>query len=54
MNKIGLGGFELRTYLANFLAHALVGFAGYLLFGGWKLFTSRYDGATARPTPPRR
>ena len=25
MNKIGLAGFELRTYLANFLAHALVG-----------------------------
>jgi len=46
MNKIGLAGFELRTYLANFLAHALVGFAGYLLFGGWKLFTSRYEGAS--------
>jgi di/tricarboxylate transporter len=47
MDRIGLGGFELRTYLANFLAHALVGFAGYFLFGGWKLFTSRYEGSTA-------
>ena len=43
MTKIGLGGMELRTYVANFLAHAFVGFAGYLLFGGWRLFTTRYD-----------
>ena len=48
MTKIGLGGMELRTYVANFLAHAFVGFAGYLLFGGWKLFTRRYD---KRDTP---
>lgn len=43
MTKIGLGGMELRTYVANFLAHAFVGFGGYLLFGGWRLFTTRYD-----------
>jgi di/tricarboxylate transporter len=48
MTRIGLGGMELRTYVANFLAHAFVGFAGYLLFGGWKLFTRRYD---KRDTP---
>jgi len=41
MNKIGLGGHELRTYIANLLAHALVAFGGYLLFGGWRLFTAR-------------
>jgi di/tricarboxylate transporter len=41
MDKIGLGGFELRTYLANLLAHAFVAFGGYLLFGGWKLFAVR-------------
>jgi di/tricarboxylate transporter len=43
MSKIGLGGMELRTYLANFLAHAFVGFVGYFLFGGWKLFRTKYD-----------
>ena len=43
MNKIGLPGMELRTYIANFLAHAFVAFAGYFLFGGWRLFTTRYD-----------
>jgi di/tricarboxylate transporter len=43
MNKIGLPGMELRTYVANLLAHAFVAFAGYFLFGGWRLFTTRYD-----------
>jgi di/tricarboxylate transporter len=41
MMKIGLGGHELRTYLANLLAHALVAFGGYFLFGGWRLFKAR-------------
>lgn len=41
MNKIELGGHELRTYLANLLAHAIVAFGGYFLFGGWRLFRSR-------------
>ena len=41
MMKIGLGGHELRTYLANLLAHALVAFGGYFLFGGWRLFSVR-------------
>src|SRR6185436_10651987 len=41
MIKIGLGGHELRTYIANLLAHALVAFGGYLLFGGWRLFAAR-------------
>ena len=38
MAKNGLPGLELQTYLYNLLAHALVAFAGYALFGGLKLF----------------
>jgi Na+/H+ antiporter NhaD/arsenite permease-like protein len=41
MSKIDLGGHELRTYLANLSAHAIVAFGGYFLFGGWRLFASR-------------
>jgi di/tricarboxylate transporter len=46
MMKIGLGGHELRTYLANFAAHVMVAFAGYFLMGGLRLFKSR-DGEAA-------
>jgi di/tricarboxylate transporter len=46
MNKIGLGGNEWRTYLMNFAAHAMVAFAGYFLFGGWRLFRDRFHGST--------
>ncbi|MFN8060718.1 MAG: SLC13 family permease [Vicinamibacterales bacterium] len=38
MNRIGLGGAEWQTYLANMSAHAILTFGAYLLFGGWKLF----------------
>jgi di/tricarboxylate transporter len=38
MARIGLGGVEWQTFLYNALAHALVGFGGFLAFGGWKLF----------------
>jgi Na+/H+ antiporter NhaD/arsenite permease-like protein len=38
MAKNGLPGLELQTYLYNVLAHALVAFTGYALFGGLKLF----------------
>lgn len=41
MEKIGLGGFEMQTYLNNLAAHAVVTFAAYFLFGGWKLFFRR-------------
>jgi Na+/H+ antiporter NhaD/arsenite permease-like protein len=37
MNRIGLPGFEMQTWLYNLLAHAIVGFAGYFIFGGLKL-----------------
>ena len=39
MEKIGLGGFETQTYLNNLMAHAVVTFTAYFLFGGWRLFT---------------
>ena len=47
MNTIGLPGHEWRTYLLNFVAHAMVAFAGYFLFGGWRLFKNRFKGAEA-------
>jgi Na+/H+ antiporter NhaD/arsenite permease-like protein len=37
MNRIGLPGFEMQTWLYNLLAHAIVAFAGYFIFGGFKL-----------------
>jgi len=37
MNRIGLGGHEIYSWLFNMLAHAIVAFAGYLVFGGAKL-----------------
>jgi di/tricarboxylate transporter len=41
MEMIGLGGYELQTYLNNLAAHVVVTFAAYFLFGGWRLFTKR-------------
>ncbi|OFW42990.1 MAG: hypothetical protein A3J29_21735 [Acidobacteria bacterium RIFCSPLOWO2_12_FULL_67_14b] len=38
MMKIGLGGHETQTYLNNLLAHVVVTFTAYFLFGGWRLF----------------
>ena len=46
MDKIGLAGYEWRTYLMNLAAHAIVAFAGYFLFGGWRLFKDRFHGAS--------
>jgi di/tricarboxylate transporter len=37
MERIGLPGLELQTWAYNLLAHAIVGFGGYFLFGGLKL-----------------
>ena len=39
MDRIGLEGMELQTYLNCFIAHTFVGFSGYLIFGGWRLFS---------------
>jgi di/tricarboxylate transporter len=38
MERIGLAGVEWQTYAYNALAHALVGFGGFALLGGLKLF----------------
>jgi di/tricarboxylate transporter len=45
MNKIGLSGHELQTYIANLTAHAIIAFAGYFLLGGLRLFQHRYSGS---------
>jgi di/tricarboxylate transporter len=39
MDKIGLPGMEYQSWLYNALAHALVAFGGYFLFGGLKLLS---------------
>jgi Na+/H+ antiporter NhaD/arsenite permease-like protein len=46
MTRIGMPGFEGRTYIYNLLAHALVAFGGYFLFGGLKLFKAATDRAS--------
>jgi len=46
MARMNLGGLELQTYGSNLLAHAVVAFGGYFLFGGLKLFGS---GASTGP-----
>ena len=51
MARIGMTGLALETYLSNLLAHALVAFAGYFLFGGWRLFADHGKTvAAAAPT----
>ena len=52
MTRNGLPGLELQTYLYNLLAHALVAFVGYALFGGLKLFTATRTPATAVNADP--
>jgi di/tricarboxylate transporter len=46
MDKIGLAGYEWRTYWSNAAAHGGLAFAGYLLLGGVKLFGSEYAGTS--------
>jgi di/tricarboxylate transporter len=55
MERIGLGGLEWYTFTYNALAHALVGFGGFLLLGGWKLFrrgAARADAAEIEKAEP--
>ena len=55
MARNGLPGFERQTYAYNLLAHALVAFGGYCLFGGLKLFRAgRAVGHRARSRRTRR
>ena len=52
MERIGLPGFELQTWIYNLLAHAIVGFAGYFIFGGLQLLT-RSDRVEVEAEPGR-
>jgi Na+/H+ antiporter NhaD/arsenite permease-like protein len=54
MDRIGLAGNEWATYGNNLMAHVVITFAAYLLFGGWKLFVSHRsaDGAEAAAIEP--
>ena len=49
MTRIGLGGVGWQTYAYNALAHTLVGFGGFFLLGGWRLFQRRDDRVAAAP-----
>jgi di/tricarboxylate transporter len=52
MDRIGMGGVEWQTYGYNVLAHATVGFGGFFLLGGWRLFTrARASTAMQGPEP---
>jgi Na+/H+ antiporter NhaD/arsenite permease-like protein len=50
MDKIGLAGYEWRSYWTNLVAHAFVAFGGYFAFGGLKLFSSS-RAVTLEPDP---
>jgi di/tricarboxylate transporter len=55
MARIGLPGVEWWTFTYNAIAHTLVGFGGFLLLGGWKLFrrsAARADAAEIEATEP--
>ncbi len=41
MSRIGLAGHEWQTFAYNAFAHTFVGFTGFLVLGGWRLFTRR-------------
>lgn len=46
MEKIGLPGNEIQTWWLNLLAHTLVAFGGYFLFGGLRLLREPAAGGT--------
>jgi di/tricarboxylate transporter len=50
MAKIGLTGLERETWFYNLAGHAVLAFAGYALFGGWRLLGRMEEGeSTAAP-----
>jgi hypothetical protein len=53
MARIGLAGVEWQTFAYNALAHTLVGFGGFLLLGGWKLFRAGAASANAADVEPQ-
>ena len=44
MEDIGLGGYEALTYFNNMLAHTVIVFTAYFLFGGWRLLGRYHEG----------
>jgi len=50
MAEIGLDGFERMTYINNMLAHVVIAFLAYLLFGGWRLLGRYHQGALDVPS----
>ena len=50
MEQIGLGGFERLTYLNNMMAHVVIAFAAYFIFGGWRLLGRYHAGALEVPS----
>jgi di/tricarboxylate transporter len=51
MSRMGMAGYEVQTYLYNAMAHALVAFSGYFVFGGWRLFASKAPAGTDAAVP---
>ena len=51
MQRINLGGVEWQTFALDALHHhTIVGFGGFLLLGGWRLFVRRNE--AAQPEDP--
>jgi Na+/H+ antiporter NhaD/arsenite permease-like protein len=50
MARMGMSGYEGRTYLYNLVANALAAGMGYLIFGGWRLFRRTHDDQTGDQT----
>ena len=50
-DRVGIEGFEWNFYLDNMMANVVIAFTGYLLLGGWKLFT-RHRSVTVVETAP--
>jgi di/tricarboxylate transporter len=43
MDRMGMSGYAWQSYGYNLAANAIAGLAGYLVFGGWRLFRRRFD-----------
>ena len=50
MEEIGLGGYELYNYLNNGMAHTVVVFGAYFMFGGLRLLRQYHEGELVVPT----
>ena len=48
MERIGLDGVEWQTYANNLVAHLVVTFAAYFIFGGWRLFARKKSDTDAK------